>query len=97
MSLPRLTLLVFLVLQLADGVLTYQATSLFGTVAEGNPILTTWMHIVGIGPTLIAAKLLACGCGIFIYTRRNHFVLGALTVSYCFGAVVPWLRTLATL
>ena len=97
MSLPRLTLLLFLVLQLADGVLTYQATSVFGTVAEGNPILTTWMQIAGIGPTLVAAKLLACGCGIFIYTRRNHFVLGALTVSYCFGAVVPWLRTLSAM
>ena len=97
MSLPRLTLLVFLALQLADGVLTYQATSVFGTVAEGNPILTTWMHIVGIGPTLVAAKLVACGCGVFIYTRRSHFVLGALTVSYTFGAVLPWLHTLSSL
>ena len=97
MSLPRLTLLLFLALQLADGVLTYQATSVFGTVAEGNPILTTWMHIVGIGPALVGAKLVACGSGIFIYTRRSHLVLAALTVSYCFGAVVPWLRTLAAM
>ena len=97
MSLPRLTLLVFLALQLVDGVLTYEATSLFGLSAEGKPILTTWMRLVGIGPTLVAAKLLACGCGLFIYSRRSHFVLGALTVSYGFGAVLPWLRTLAAL
>jgi len=97
MSLPRLTLLLFLALQLVDGVITYEATSLFGTVAEGNPILTTWMHLVGIAPTLIAAKLLACACGVFIYSRRSHFVLAALTVSYGFGAVLPWLRTLSAL
>jgi hypothetical protein len=34
---------------------------------------------------------------VFIYSRRSHFVLGALTVSYGFGAVLPWLRTLASM
>jgi hypothetical protein len=95
MSLPRLTLLLFLTFQVADGVITYGAASIFGTPAEGNPILSTWMHIAGIGPTLIIAKLLACGGGILLYYRRGYLVLAALTISYAFGAVLPWLHTLS--
>ena len=53
------------------------------------------MQIAGIGPTLIVAKLLACGGGLLLYYRRGHLVLAALTVSYAFGAVLPWLRMLS--
>ncbi len=95
MSFSRLTLLLFLTFQVADGVITYGAASIFGTHAEGNPILATWMLIAGIGPTLVVAKLIACGCGLFLYYRRGHLVLAALTVSYALGAVLPWLRTLS--
>jgi hypothetical protein len=95
MSFSRLTLLLFLTFQVADGAITYAAASIFGPHAEGNPILSTWMLIAGIGPTLVVAKLLACGCGLFLYYRRGHLVLAALTVSYAFGAVLPWLRTLS--
>ena len=95
MSFSRLTLLLFLTFQIADGAITYGATSIFGAGAEGNPILSTWMYIAGIGPTLVVAKLLACGCGLLLYYRRGHVVLALLTVSYAFGAVVPWLRALS--
>jgi hypothetical protein len=97
MSFSRLTLLLFLTFQIADGAMTYGAASIFGAQAEGNPILSTWMHIAGIGPTLVIAKLLACGCGIFLYYRRGHIVLALLTVSYGFGAVLPWLHALSGL
>jgi hypothetical protein len=96
-SLPRLTLLIFVTLQIADGAITYGAVSIFGATAEGNPILSTWMQLVGVGPTLFAAKLLACGCGLFLYHRRGHAVLAGLTVGYALGAVVPWLRALSTM
>ena len=36
---PRALLLIFIVLQAADGLLTYAAVERFGTAAEGNPIL----------------------------------------------------------
>ena len=49
-SFPRLTLLLFLTFQIADGAMTYGATSIFGTIAEGNPILVTWMLARMIGP-----------------------------------------------
>ena len=97
MSFSRLTLLVFLTFQIADGAITYGATSIFGTPAEGNPILATWMQIAGIGPTLVAAKLVACGCGLLLYYRRGYAVLAALTVSYGLGAVLPWLRALSAI
>jgi hypothetical protein len=97
MSFARLTLLLFLTFQIADGAITYGAASIFGTHAEGNPILATWMQIAGIGPTLVTAKLLACGCGIFLYHRRGHVILVILTVSYALGAVLPWLRTLSAI
>ena len=108
MSFSRLTLLVFLTFQIADGAITYGATSIFGTPAEGNPILATWMQIAGIGPTLVAAKLVACGCGLLLYYRRGYAVLNAkpkfrdavlaaLTVSYGLGAVLPWLRALSAI
>ena len=40
---PRLWLVIFVLLQLADGVLTYAAVARFGASAEGNPILATWI------------------------------------------------------
>lgn len=97
MSFSRLTLLLFLTFQVADGAITYGAASIFGTHAEGNPILATWMQIAGIGPTLVAAKLLACGAGFLLYYhyRRGHIVLAVLTLCYAFGAVLPWLRALS--
>jgi type IV secretory pathway VirB6-like protein len=99
MSFSRLTLLLFLTLQVADGAITYGAASIFGTGAEGNPILATWMQIAGIGPTLVAAKLLACGAGLLLYYHyhRGHVVLAALNVCYAFGAVLPWLRALSAI
>ena len=45
---PRFWLVIFVVLQVADGVLTYAAVERFGAVAEGNPIVATW--IVSRGP-----------------------------------------------
>ena len=50
---PRLLFAVFIVLQAADGWLTYEAVDLFGHSAEGNPILATWMHLTGLGPALV--------------------------------------------
>jgi hypothetical protein len=97
MSLPRLTLLLFLTFQIADGIITYAATSVFGTLAEGNPILVTWMHVVGIGPTLLGAKLLACAGGYLLYTRRVNVGLAALTLWYAIAAVIPWLRELSSI
>ena len=94
---PRLWLAIFLVLQLADGMLTYAAIDLFGTSAEGNPILATWIMLTGAVPALLGAKLLACACGGVLYVAGVHRVLLGLSALYLFGAVVPWLQIFSQL
>ena len=94
---PRLWLVIFVLLQLADGVLTYAAIERFGASAEGNPILATWIMITGAVPALIGAKLLACACGGVLYATGVHRVLVVLSALYLFAAVMPWLQLLSQL
>jgi hypothetical protein len=90
-------LAVFIVLQLADGLITFQAVALFGTVAEGNPLLASWMAMVGPGPALLGAKVVACGCAAFLYQCGCHRVLAGLATAYILFAVGPWLHVLTVL
>jgi hypothetical protein len=91
MRVSRLVLLLFLVAQLFDGVFTYVAVSAVGTHAEGNIFLSTWMGLVGPGPTLFAAKLVAAMAGVFVYYRGMHRLLAGLTALYGLVAIGPWL------
>jgi hypothetical protein len=88
---PRVILLVFLVLQVFDGVLTYAAVAWLGIVGEGNILLATAMSLIGPGPALLTAKSLAAGCGVLLYARGFYVVLGALTGLYVVAAIAPWL------
>src|SRR4029453_18011173 len=88
---PRLVLIVFLLTQLFDGILTYTAVAWLGVVGEGNLLLATAMHVAGAGPALLLAKGLAAGCGVLLYLRGLHGVLGALTGLYLLAAIAPWL------
>ena len=92
---PRALLIVFIVLQAADGLLTYAAVERFGMGAEGNPILATWIMLTGSGTALIGAKTLACMCGGLLYAAGVYHALASLSVLYLFAAVVPWLRVFA--
>ena len=89
---PRVWLAIFILLQLADGVLTYAAVQKFGLSAEGNPILATWIMITGAMPALLGAKLLACACGGVLYAAGVHRLLVGLSALYFFAAVMPWLH-----
>jgi hypothetical protein len=92
---PRALLIVFIVLQAADGLLTYAAVERFGTTVEGNPLLATWIMLTGPEPALIGAKAMACLCGGLLYAAGVHHVLAGLSALYLFAAVVPWLRIFA--
>ncbi len=94
---PHLLLAVFVVLQAADGLMTYAAVSIFGPQAEANPLLVTWMSLMGSGPALLGAKLLACGCGAILYACGTHQILAGLTALYLVGAVMPWLHALSVM
>jgi hypothetical protein len=95
MSPARLVFAIFLVFQAADGLMTYGAVSIWGSMAEGNPLLQTWMALVGPGPALVGAKLLASACGTILYVLGGTRILTALTLLYLFAAVIPWLRLLS--
>ena len=91
----RLVLSLFVVLQVADGLLTYGAVSIFGLAAEGNPLIEAWMRIAGAGPALFGTKLLACACGAILYVLNVRRTLAALTCFYLVAAVGPWLHILS--
>jgi len=92
----RLVLLLFLVAQLTDGLLTYVAVTAYGPSAEANVILAVWMAIVGPAPTLLVAKGVAAAAGVFVYRHGLHGVLAALTAMYAMVAVGPWIHIFAT-
>jgi hypothetical protein len=88
---PRLILLVFLLLQVFDGILTYTAVAWLGVVGEGNMLLAAAMKVAGPGPALLGAKTIAAACGMLLYLRGFYAVLGALTGLYLLVAITPWL------
>ncbi len=90
----RLLLLVFLVAQVCDGLFTYVAVDAFGVIAEGNQLLAMWIGVVGAGPAIAGAKLMAAGCGVLLYYLGVHRALFALTLLYGCVAIGPWLVTL---
>ena len=92
---PRMLLAVFIVLQAADGLLTYAAIERFGPSAEGNPILVTWIMLTGSGPALLGAKAVAVACGGVLYAAGVHQLLAGLSALYLFAAVMPWLHVFA--
>lgn len=97
MSLQRITFAIFLVLQIADGLITFGAVKIFGASAEGNPILATWMQIAGPAITLFTAKAAACGLAAVLYRVGWQKTLAVLTAAILCAAVAPWLAALAAL
>lgn len=94
MGSPRFVLTIFVILQIADGLITFGAVRVFGPGAEANPILQTWMHLLGPGVTLLTAKTVACAGAVLLYCtghQRTLVVLTSLVVSLGVG---PWLAVL---
>ena len=85
---------VFLVAQACDGVLTYVGVSVYGIGMEGNPLIAWLMHAIGEGPALAAAKGMAGAFGIALHLGSVHRVLAALAALYVAVAVVPWIAIL---
>lgn len=92
----RLTLTLFVVLQIADGLMTFGAVRIFGTVAERNPILETWIQLAGPGAALLGAKGIACAGAVVLYVFGRQKTLAALTGALLACGVLPWLAVLAT-
>jgi hypothetical protein len=93
----RTILAVFIVLQLADGLITFAAVQLFGPAAEGNPLLVTWIALAGPAVTLVMAKGVSCALAVVLYSAGRFKTLGALTVVMLVCAIGPWLSVLTTI
>ena len=81
---------IFLVSQVLDALFTYGGVNRLGIDVEMNLLLAEGMRMVGPGLTLTVAKLVACLCGLFLYTTARHRTL-AVAAGLSIGvAVVPW-------
>ncbi len=87
-------LLVFLVAQASDGVLTYIGVSSFGVHAEANPLISWLMASIGEGPALTTAKVAAGGFGIALHLSAVHKAVALLAAFYMAAAVLPWMAIL---
>jgi hypothetical protein len=83
-------LALFAAIQVADGVLTAAGVERFGTHIEANPLIHLAVQGVGLGITLVTAKLLAMSCATVLHIHSRHLVLAVLTAVYVVGAIVPW-------
>jgi hypothetical protein len=92
--LSRLVFTIFVILQVADGLITFGAVRMFGPVAEGNPVLQTWIQLLGPAIPLFAAKTIACACAGVLYIAGRDKTLIALTTLLAGLGVGPWLALL---
>jgi hypothetical protein len=92
----NLAILAFLLMQAADGALTYVGVATHGLGAEANPLLVGLMVSVGAVPALLSAKALAAALGMFLHLLGVHRVVALLTAVYLGGAIMPWLSVLGT-
>lgn len=86
-------LLLNLLLQVFDGIATYQGLRV--GFREANPLLVAAFNAVGVGPALFLFKLKACGLLVLIHrVTPLHIgvtVLRALAVVYCLLSLGPWM------
>jgi uncharacterized membrane protein len=87
-------LLLFLIAQVGDGVLTYIGVTVYGYQIEGNPLIRWLMAALGEGPAVTAAKLTACAFGIALHVFAVHKTVALLTTFYFVVAVLPWVAIL---
>ena len=85
-----IALVVFLIAQVLDGVLTYVGVGMFGPELEGNPLIAWLMAELGHGPGLTAAKLTASVFGIVLHLSAVHKAVALLAAFYVAVAIVPW-------
>jgi uncharacterized membrane protein len=83
-------IVLFLLAQAADGVMTYVGVTTLGIHLEANPLLASLMNAFGEGTAVAAAKLVASGLGISLHLIGVHGILAVLTGIYLLAAVLPW-------
>lgn len=85
-----LALVVFLLAQAGDGVLTYVGVNVYGPQMEGNPLIAWLMATFGQIPALAGAKVTAGVFGIVLHLSAVHKAVAALALFYVVVAICPW-------
>ena len=83
-------LVLFLLTQCFDGVLTYVGVITFGIQVEANPIVSGLMLRFGEGTGLLSAKIVAALLGILLHLRQVHSAVAILALFYFAVAIIPW-------
>jgi hypothetical protein len=86
----NVALVVFLLAQVLDGLLTYVGVTLHGPQMEGNPLIAWLMARMGEGPGLAAAKITASFFGIVLHLSAVHMAVALLAAFYFAVAIIPW-------
>ncbi len=89
-----IALILFLLAQAGDGVLTYVGVSTYGIGIEGNPIIAWLMESMGEGLALTTAKMTAAVFGVALHLSAVHKAVALLAVFYFAAAVLPWMAIL---
>ena len=89
-------IVLFLLAQAADGVMTYVGVTTLGIHLEANPLLASLMDAFGSGTAVTGAKIVASGLGISLHLIGVHRILAILTGIYLVAAVLPWAGLLLT-
>ena len=86
-------LIVFLLAQASDGVLTYIGVSTYGLHVEGNPLIGWLMSAMGQGPALATAKLAAGFFGIALHLSSSTGPLPSSRLSTSRSRLCPGSRS----
>jgi uncharacterized membrane protein len=89
-----IALLIFLIAQASDGVLTYVGVSTYGLRIEANPLIGWLMSLIGQGAALATAKVAAGVFGIALHLSAVHRAVAILAAFYLAVAVFPWVAIL---
>ena len=89
-----LAVVIFLLAQASDGVLTYIGVSTYGHAIEGNPWITWLRTALGEGPGLATAKVTAGVFGIALHLAGVHKAVALLAGFYLVVAIAPWVTIL---
>src|SRR5689334_7133457 len=90
----NLAIVAFLIVQALDGMLTYVGIVSYGPTAEGNPLLSWMMGVMGAAPALARAKLAASMFGIILHLTAVHRTVALLAALYVSAAILPWVELL---
>jgi hypothetical protein len=89
-----IAVVVFLVAQASDGILTYIGVATYGIQMEANPLIVWLMTSMGEGPGLATAKVTAGTFGVILHLTGVHRAVAALAAFYIVVAIIPWMALL---